>query len=185
MTTIYQSSLVKKLSRNRGLYAGKTNDVAGRIFIPNGTVLAVGDILLGVPVGENLRLKETHIMVVGNLNGAAGSTGAFQILGRDGNPAVVYREGPIGAPPAQTFTSPASAPALYHAAQSLTGYISNFVITPARLAGPVNVGVIITTGATVSADTEVFIGCQFDGEMTTVIFNGTAAPSGTQNNYLL
>lgn len=182
----YESNLVKKLTRHRGLYSGQKYDVMGRIFIPDGTVLATNDLLLGVPVGENQRIKEVTLMVIGDLNSAAGSVGYFQILGRDGNPAKVYRAGPNGAPSDQTFTSPTTDDDAYHAAETLVGYIDTTITaSTAKLAGPVNIGVKITTGATVAADTEVFIGVVFDGETSTVETVGTAAPSGDVNDYLL
>lgn len=184
--TTYNSNLVKKKGRMRGTESGQRFEVMGRVFIPTGTVLAIGDLLLGVPVGENQRVKEVTLMVVGDLNSAAGSVGSFQILGRDGNAAVVYRKGPFGADSSYTFTSPATNATAYHAAETLVGYIRTEITgSTAKLAGPVNIGVRITTGATTAADTEVFIGVVFDGETSTVDVPGSAAPSGSDNSYLL
>lgn len=165
--TTYNSGLVLKKMRHRGIYEGQPYEVSGRIFLPAGTVMTTADILLGVPVGENQRIKEVTVLTIGDLGGViAGSVGRFQILDSAGNPVVVQRRGPFGAT-SQNFTSPATSAAAYKAAGVLAGYIRTEVVNSAetKLAGPVNIGVAITTGGTVTADTEVFIGCMFDGEM--------------------
>lgn len=185
MSTTYKSNLVKKGVLHRGELSGQPMELMGRIFIPNGTVLATNDVLLGVRVGENQRVKEVTLMVIGNLNSAQGSAGYFQVLGRDGNPMVVQRQGPRG-PSSSIFTSPATLATAYHAAEVMDGYIRTQVTAQtAKLAGPVDIGFKITTGATVAADTEVFIGVVLDGETSTTEVTGTAAPSGSVNDYLL
>lgn len=180
MATTYESNLVAKKGRHRGLYSGKPNEVSGRIFLPAGTVLAANDLLLGVPVGENQIVKEVTVLVVGDTSTAAGSTGYFQILDSDGNPVSVKRNGPFSESD-QIFTSPATSDAAYAAAAQLDGYVRTALATPTKLAGPVNIGVKITTGATVGADTEIFIGAVFDGETSTVTVDG----GNTDNSYLL
>src|SRR5688572_4762171 len=154
----YNSNLVAKKTRHRGIYSGKPYEVAGRIFLASGTVLAVGDILLGVPVGENQRIKEVTLMVIGDTGLAAGSTGYFQILDSAGDPVVVRRMGPFSEDEL-VFTSPATDDDAYRAAGQLDGYVRTQVTGAAveKLAGPVNIGVIITTEGTLGEDTEIFI----------------------------
>lgn len=185
MATIYKSNLVKKLHRHRGIYSGQPYEVAGRIFLPAGTVLAVGDDLLGVPVGENQRVKEVTLLVIGDTSTAAGEIGYFQMLDKDGNAVKVQRRGPDShAPTEDTFTSPVTDSDAYKAAGQLDGYVRQQVTgaTVAKLPGPVNIGVRITTGATVGADTEFFIGVVFDGETSTVETGGN---TDVDNSYLL
>lgn len=179
-----KSNLVKKLHRHRGIYSGKPYEVAGRIFLPAGTVLTTADVLLGVPVGENQRVKEVTVMAIGDTSTIAGSVGYFQMLDANGDPVVVYRRGPNSFAPAEdTFTSPASDPDAYAAAAQLDGYIRTEVTASiAKLPGPVNIGVAITTGGTIAADTELFIGVMFDGETSTV---ETGGDPFADNDYLL
>jgi hypothetical protein len=184
MATI-TSNLVKKLHRHRGIYSGKPYEVAGRIFLAAGTVLALNDILLGVPVGENQRVKEVTILAIGDTSTIAGSIGYFQMLDSAGNPVVVQRRGPDSQVPAgNNFPSPVSDPDAYRAAGQLDGYMRTEVTgaTVTKLPGPVNIGVQITTGGTVAADTELFIGVMFDGETSTV---ETGGPDFGNNQYLL
>lgn len=169
------SNLVKKKHRHRGIYSGKPYEVAGRIFLAEGTVLTAADILLGVPVGENQRVKEVTVLVIGDTAAAAGSVGYFQMLDAAGDPVVVQRRGPDAQAPAEdTYTSPASDPDAYRAAAQLDGYSRTEVTgtTVTKLPGPVNIGIEITTGGTVGADTEIFIGVMFDGETSTVETGG-------------
>lgn len=183
--TVYNSNLVKKGMLHRGLYSGKPYEVMGLIKLPAGTVLTTADEFRGVPVGENQRIKEVTLMVIGDTDVAAGSVGYFQKLGRDGNPLVVERIGPFGDSTTK-FTSPATSAAAYHAAEQLDGYIRTQITgSVAKLAGPVDIGVAITTGATVGANTEFYIGVVFDGETSLNEVTGSAAPSGTDNDYLL
>jgi hypothetical protein len=181
----YKSNLVKKLHRHRGIYSGKPYEVAGRIFLPEGTVLTTADVLLGVPVGENQRVKEVTILAIGDTSTIAGSIGYFQLLDKAGNPVKVQRRGPNAyAPTEDTFTSPVSDPDAYRAAGQLDGYMRTEVTgaTVTKLPGPVNIGVAITTGGTVAADTELFIGVMFDGETSTV---ETGNDPFMDNSYLL
>ncbi len=167
MAVVYQSNLAKKKTRQRALYEGKPNEVAGRILLPSGTVLGVGDTLLSVPMGENQAPKKITLLVIGDTSTAAGEIGYLQILGRDGNAAVVQRNGPAGES-ASIFTSPTSDPDAYRAAGQLDGYTETILATPAKLAGPAMLAITITTGATVGADTEVWLSVVYDGEMSSL-----------------
>ena len=166
----YRSNLVAKRMPHRGIYSGKPYEVAGRIFLPAGTVLAIGDVLKFVPIGENQRVKEVTTLAVGNIGAAAGSIGFHQILDSAGNPVKVERHGPSKYVPADdTFTSPATKATAFAAAGALAGYKRTQVTgSVAKLAGPVHLSVTITTGATLAADTELFVGAMFDGETSTV-----------------
>ena len=165
----YRSNLVAKRMPHRGIYSGKPYEVAGRIFLPAGTVLAIGDVLKFVPIGENQRVKEVTTLAVGNIGAAAGSLGFHQILDSAGNPVKVERRGPSKyVPAADTFTSPATNATAFAAAGALAGYKRTQVTgSVAKLAGPVHLSVTITTGATLAADTELFVGAMFDGETST------------------
>lgn len=179
----FTSNLVAKKLRHRGLYSGKPYELEGRIFLAAGTVLTAGDILLGVPVGENQRIKEVTVMAIGDTGLAAGSVGQFQIKDKQGNPIVIQRNGPNGAANTK-FTSPATSSALFAPAAQLDGYVRTPVLGVAmlKLAGPINVGVQITTGGTVGVDTELYIGCAFDGETST---KDTIGGGNADNGYLL
>ena len=184
----FESNLVKKRHRHRGIYSGKPYEVAGRIFLPAGTVLAADDILLSVPVGENQRIKEVTVLTIGDAGAAAGSVGWFQMLDAQGNPVVVRRRGPDRfAPEGAEFVSPATDEDGLAVAATLNGYRRVAVAGPTmdKLAGPVNVGVEITTGGTVAEDTEVFIGVMFDGETHPQDDAGRTDYLGTGNDYLL
>lgn len=179
--TLYNSNLVSKKARNRGLYVGKDEGVTGRVFLKNGTVLTTSDDLLIVPVGENQAIHKISLLVLGDTSTIAGSIGTFQILDKAGNAVVVQRNGPNGAA-ASKYTSPATSAAALRSAGQLDGYTETVLATPAKLAGPTNVGIRITTGGTIAADTEVFVTVYFKGEasMTTVTSGST-----TSNAYLL
>jgi hypothetical protein len=164
--TIYNSNLVTKRTRHRGMYEGQDYDVAGRIFLANGTALVAADDLLFVPVGENQVIHKISLLVLGDTSTIAGSIGTFQILGPDGNPVVVERRGPLGASNTK-YTSPATSAASLKAAGQLDGYTETVLATPTKLAGPTNVGIRITTGGTIAADTEMFLSVYFKGETGT------------------
>lgn len=177
----YESNLVKKKNRHRGIYSGKPYEVAGRLFLANGTALTTDDDLLFVPVGENQVIKRITLLVVGDTSTIAGSIGRFQILDGAGDPVVVKRRGEFG-DAEDSFTSPATSDALYRAAGQLDGYTETIIATPEKLAGPVNIGIAITTGGTIAADTEIFLGVQFDGETSELEVVGDSNPD---NDYLL
>ena len=184
----FESNLIRKRHRHRGIYSGKPYEVAGRIFLPSGTVLASDDILLSVPVGENQRVKEVTVLTVGDAGTAAGSVGFWQMLDAQGNPVVVRRRGPDRfAPVEESFTSPATDEDAFAAAAVLNGYrrVQVTAATMDKLAGPVNVGVEITTGGTVAEDTEIFIGVMFDGETHPKDGVGRTDYLGYGNDYLL
>lgn len=177
----YKSNLVIKKNRHRGLYSGKPYEVAGRIFLASGTALTTSDSLLFVPVGENQVIKRVTLLVVGDTSTIAGSIGRFQIVDKNGNPVVVKRRGEFG-DSEDTFTSPATDDDLYKAAGQLDGYTETIIATPEKLAGPVNVGIKITTGGTIAADTEMFLGVQFDGETSELEVVGSTYED---NSYLI
>lgn len=181
---IYRSNLVHKKTRNRGLYAGKDETRSGRIFLANNTVLTTDDSLLFVPVGENQVIKKVTLLVVGDTSTIAGSIGRFQMVDGAGNPVKVERLGPFGES-GFVFTSPATDDDLYKAAGQLDGYTETIIATPERLAGPVNVGIKITTGGTIAADTEMFLGVTFAGETSTNEVNAPYLQSYSDNSYLL
>lgn len=166
---IYRSNLVAKRMPHRGLYSGKPNEVAGRIFLPKGTVLAAGDVLKFLPIGENLRVKEVTVLANGNIGAAAGSVGYTQILDGAGNPVVVQRRGPsVYITAGNNFPSPVTNATAFAAAGALAGYKRTAVATGAKLTGPVHLAVTITTGATLAEDVELFVGGMFDGETSTI-----------------
>jgi len=182
--SIYKSNLVLKRTRNRGLYAGKDETRSGRIFLANGTALTTSDDLLFVPMGENLVIKKVTLLVVGDTSTIAGSIGRFQMLDSAGQPVVVKHRGPFSEA-GDTFTSPATSAALYKAAGQLDGYTETIIATPEKLAGPVNVGIRITTGGTIAADTEIFLGVTFAGETSTTEVNADYIQSYWGNEYLI
>lgn len=164
---IITSNLVKKLHRHRGIYTGQDYDVAGRIFLPSGTVLTTADDLLFVPVGENQAIEKVTLLVLGDTSTIAGSIGTFQMLDSAGQPVVVRRRGPSAYVPAgNNFTSPATSAASLRSAGQLDGYTETIIAAPAKLAGPTNVGIRITTGGTIAADTEMYLQVYFNGETT-------------------
>lgn len=180
MATI-TSNLVKKKNRHRGIYSGKPYQVAGRIFLASGTALTTADDLLFVPVGENQSIRRVTLEVLGDTSTIAGSIGYFQILDRNGDPVVVEHVGPLGDSDTK-FTSPATSDAAYRAAGQLDGYTETILNPTVKLLGPVNVGIAITTGGTIAADTTIFLGVEFDGETSTVELEGDQDPD---NSYLL
>ena len=183
MATI-QSNLVRKKTRNRGLYEGKKDTRSGRIFLAEGTALAADDILLFVPMGENLIINRVELTVVGDTSTIAGSIGRFQMLDSAGNPVTVERRGPFGEAE-YTFTSPETDEDLYRAAGQLDGYTVTDIAVPEKLAGPVNVGIEITTGGTVAADTELFLTVVFNGETSAVEVDAGYIQGYTDNGYLI
>lgn len=165
---LYRSNLVRQLHRHRGIYGGKDYDTAGRIFLPAGTALTTADDLLFVPVGENQAIEKVTLLVIGDTSTIAGSIGTFQILDSEGNPVVVRRHGPSAYIPSEfNFTSPATSAASLKAAGELDGYTETVIAAPTKLTGPTNVGIRITTGGTVAADTEMFLAVYFNGEIST------------------
>lgn len=188
MAITHRSNLVNKRHRHRGIYAGKPYEVAGRVFIPSGTVLGVGDELLFVPIGENQRVKEVTVLTIGDLGLAQATVGYWQMLDKDGNPVVVRRRGPDRFAPAEaSFTSPATDEDAFASAALLNGYRRVQVSSTAmeKLAGPVYLGLDITVAGTAAEDTELFVGAMFDGE--THPQDGALRTDylGTGNEYLL
>lgn len=178
--TVRNSNLVAKKARHRGIYSGQDYDVAGRIFLAAGTVLTTADDLLFIPVGENQAIHKVTLLVLGDTSTIAGSIGTFQIVDSAGDPVVVERNGPFGATDSR-FTSPATSADSLRAAGQLDGYTETIIAAPTKLAGPTNVGIRITTGGTVAADTEIFVTAYFKGETST---NDTVG-GGSDNDYLI
>lgn len=179
--TIYNSNLVAKKMRHRGIYSGKDYDVAGRIELANGTVLTTSDDLLFVPVGENQAIHKISLLVFGDTSTIAGSIGYFQMVDANGDPVVVERMGPYGDSDTR-FTSPATSAAAFRSAGQLDGYTETIIAAPAKLAGPVNVGIRITTGGTIAADTEMFLAVYLKGETSELDVVGGG---NEDNSYLL
>jgi hypothetical protein len=182
MAVVYESNLVKRKMRHRGMESGRDYGVSGRIFLANGTVLGVGDDLLFVPVGENQNIHKIALLVSGDTSTAAGEIGRFQILDGNGDPVEVERHGPFS-DSADVYASPATDSDLYRAAGQLDGYTETVLADVAKLAGPVNVGIRITTGATVGADTEMFLTVYVKGETSTADVDVTGGNG--DNSYLI
>lgn len=184
MAVAHTSNLIKKRHRHRGIYSGKDYDVAGRIFLPAGTTIASGNDLLFVPVGENQVITKVTLTNTGS--SITGSIGIFQMLDGAGNPVVIERNGPSRyAPDEGNFASPATNATYLAAAGAKTGYQE--FLTPAanvkKLAGPVNVGMRVTSAFTAAEDTELFLAVYFDGE--TSMREAGAGYASRNNDYLL
>lgn len=169
----FNSDLVNKRVRHRGLYGGMNYRPAGTIFLPSGTALTTNDDLLFVPVGENMSIERVELLVIGDTSTIAGSIGYFQMLDANGNPVVVQTRGPE-AGSAYDYTSPASDDDAFRAAGQLDGYTETVLATPLKLAGPVNVGISITTAGTIAADTEMRL---------TVVMDGRVSPDSVSGGY--
>lgn len=188
MAIVFESNLVNKKHRHRGIYSGKPYEVSGRIFIPSGTVLGIGDELLFVPLGENQRVKEVTVLTIGDLDTAQATVGYWQMLDKDGQPVKVYRRGPDRfAPAEETFTSPATDEDAFASAAVLNGYrrVAVSSATMEKLAGPVYLGIDITTAGTAAEDTELFVGAMLDGEVHPKDGALRTDYLGTGNDYLL
>ena len=185
MATI-DSNLIAQRNRHRGLYSGQEYDVAARFAFKNGQVFTAGDILHAVPVGENQVVTKVKAYAVGATGALAVSLGYFQILDKNGQPVVVERNGPQVTTGAfgqnAKFTSPASDGDAFAPAAVLST-ARQVVVTPtAKLAGSVYMGAIVTTGATLANDAEIFIGCTIDGEES---IHQVIGPRDWENDYLL
>lgn len=185
MATI-ASNLIGNRNRHRGLYSGQEYDVAARFPFPTGTVFTAGDILHAAPVGENQVVTKVKAYAVGATGALAVSLGYFQMLDKNGQPVVVERNGPqvttgaFGLP--AKFTSPATDNDAYAPAAVLSTARQVIVTPTTKLAGPVYFGAIVTTGATLAADVEIFLGATIDGEDSVHHVEG---PLDWQNDYLL
>ena len=181
---LYRSNLVHKRTRNRSLYAGKDETRSGRIFLPAGTVLTTSDDLLFVPLGENQAVKKMNLLVVGDTSTIAGSVGRFQIVDAAGTPVSVQRLGPLG-DAGSIYTSPATSAAAYKGAEQLDGYTETIIAAPIKEVGPVNVGIRITTGGTIAADTEIFLSVMVAGEDSVNVVDAEYLQSYADNGYLI
>ena len=180
------SNLVTKRMRHRGIYSGKPYRADGVIRLEEGTVLAAGDVLLFVPVGEQQNVEKVFVTALGGVGALAGSIGYHQILDAEGQPAKVTR---VPSVDEETYTSPATDADAFSAATALTGHKEIVVATTNKLPGPVVVSVTITTGATIPAGgAELLVGAQFLGETSlrevTSGYN-TAGQNANANSYLL
>lgn len=179
----YNSNLAAKKMRHRGIYSGKPYEVAGRIHLASGTVLSTGDVLNGVPVGENQRIKEITVMVVGDADTATVDVGYLQLLDANGDPVVIERRGPFG-DDTEMFESPTSDPDAYDAAVPLVGYTRTQVTSDQPyLEGPVMIAATVVTGDTMDTDVDIYIGVVFDGETSSADTIGGEGDG--DNSYLL
>ena len=180
---IYKSKLISNATNHRGIYEGQEYDVTARIDLKSGTVLTAADSFLALPIGENQVVSKVKAYAVGATGALAVSLGYFQILGADGQPLKVKRNGPsVYAPAGATFTSPATSNAAFAPAAVLTTARQVIVTPTTRLPGPVYLGAQVTTGATLAADVSIFLGAYFDGEVS---MDQVIDPFPTDNMYLL
>lgn len=165
---IYESNLMKKEHRHRGIYSGKEYSVEGIIKIPSGTVLTTSDVLKFAPIGETQVVTQVWAYVLGASGATAVSIGYAQMLDENGDPVVVRRKsGPtVYAPADQTFTSPTSALAAFAPAAVLTTARRVVDTAVEKLAGPVDLACAVTTGATLAADIEIHVGAIIVGEVS-------------------
>ena len=168
----FESNLIKKLNRHRGIYSGRPYEIAGRIILPAGTVLASTDVLLFAPIGENQRVKKVGAYInKGALPTATGSIGYHQML-KNGQPVVVNRMGDFGDADTK-FTSPATDTDAYASAAVFSTAREVVVPDGLALAGPVNLSMTVGTGGTVGVDgVEIVCYAVFDGETSPVETGG-------------
>lgn len=163
----FESNLVKKLNRHRGIYSGRPYNVKGRIRLEEGAVLTTGDILLMAPIGENQRINKVISYITGLLPTAAVSIGYAQLLGNDGEPVVIERMGVFGDDETR-FESPESDLDAF-APGAVLSTAREVIVTGAtnnrKLPGPIILAAEVTAGGTVGAGgVEIYIGAEFDGE---------------------
>lgn len=162
---IYNSQLIEKRHRHRGIYDGKEYTVSGVIYLPSGTVLTTDDVFKIAPVGENQVVTQTWAYAVGATGALAVSLGYFQQLDANGDPVVIYRRGPSAyVPSGNNFTSPTSDPDAFAPAAVLSTARKVVDTAVEKLAGPVDFGAAVTTGATLAADVELHFGAVIIGE---------------------
>lgn len=180
----YTSNLAKKKNRHRGIYSGRPYDVAGRIILPAGTVLATGDVLEFCPISENQRINGVRSYIAaGSLPTATASIGHHQLLNDDGSVVVVERKGPDGEADTK-FTSPATNATAFAAAAVFSTAREVVQAGGVKLAGPIMLSMTVATGGTVGVDgVELVCGAWFDGETSTIETGGE--PSNADNDYLL
>ena len=160
----FESNLVKKLNRHRGIYSGRPYNVKGRIVLEEGAVLEANDVLLMAPIGENQRVNKVMSYIHGLLPTAQVSIGYAQILGLDGEPVVVERIGVFGGDETK-FESPEDDLDAFAAAAVLSTGREVVVAGSQPLPGPVYLAAEVTVGGTVGAGgAEIYIGAEFDGE---------------------
>lgn len=167
---IFNSKQVSKNQTHRGIYSGQEYDVEAVIRLKAGTVLATGDQLLALPVGENQVVTKVRAYAVGATGAAAVSLGYFQRKNADGSTYQVERYGPL-ADGKGVFVSPATDADAFAAGAVLS--TNRQVVVPAakKLAGPVYFGAEVTAGATLAADVEVHLGLTLVGELSDMEVN--------------
>lgn len=180
---IFESNLMKKEHRHRGIYSGKEYTIEGIIKIPSGTALTTADVLKFAPIGENQVVTQVWAYALGTPGSLAVSIGYAQMLDENGDPVVVYRNGPNRFAPADSeFTSPVSdldafAPA---AVLSTARRVTDTAVE--KLAGPVDLACAVTTGQTLADDVEIHVGCVIVGEVSENEVTGGYPP---RTDYLL
>ncbi|UFK09596.1 hypothetical protein [Xanthomonas phage DES1] len=179
----FESSLIGKKTKHRGLYSGKEYDVEGVIKLTNGQVLAANDILLAAPLGENQVVTKVRAYALGATGPVAVSLGYFQIL-ENGQPLVIERYGPLEEGDEGRFTSPASDGDAFAAAAVLSTARQVIVAAPAKLAGPVHFGALVTTGGTLAADVEIHLSATVVGELSDTVVNALYPNAGYEPNQL-
>lgn len=180
----FESSLIGKKTKHRGLYSGQEYDIEGVIKLSSGQVLTAGDFLLAAPLGENQVVTKVRAYAIGATGAAAVSLGYFQILGPDGQPLVVERYGPLAEDNDGDFTSPASDGDAFAPAAVLSTSRQVIVAAPFKLAGPVHFGAQVTTGATLAADVEIHLSATVVGELSDTIVNALYPNAGYEPDQL-
>lgn len=178
----YKSRLMAQGVKHRGLYSGQEYTIEGVVKLPSGTVLTASDVLKLFPIGENQVVTKVWAYSVGNTGATEVSIGYGQRLGRDGNPEVVYRYGPLAGNEGK-FTSPATNATAFAAAAALSTARQVTDTSAEKLAGPVDLIATVTTGATLAQDVEIHIGATIIGELADREFEDPYF--GYKNNYLL
>lgn len=178
----YKSRLMAQGVKHRGLYSGQEYTIEGVVKLPSGTVLTASDVLKLFPIGENQVVTKVWAYAVGNTGATEVSIGYGQRLGRDGNPEVVYRYGPLAGNEGK-FTSPATNATAFAAAAALSTARQVTDTSAEKLAGPVDLIATVTTGATLAEDVEIHIGATIIGELADREFEDPYF--GYKNNYLL
>lgn len=164
----YETNLITNRNRHRGMYSGRTYDITGRLALPTGTVIAVGDVFLFAPIGENQIVAKVKGRTVGDSGVLEVSLGYHQILDTFGDPIVVERNGPrvdigpFGFP--SKFPSPATDADFFLGSWVTANPMEELTETTVKLPGPVYFSATVTVGLTLTEDIELYVGAVFDGE---------------------
>lgn len=161
----FNSNLIRKRTKHRGIYTGQEYTVEGVIRLPAGHVLTDSDVLRFAPLGENQVVTKVWAYIVGSLPTAQVSVGYAQRLDAAGQPEVTERYGPLAS--TGKFTSPASDLTAFAAAAVLSTARQPVDTATAKLAGPVDLAAAVTTGGTVGAGgVEIHVGATLIGELS-------------------